>query len=459
VFWADVDKPSTAKKDFIAIAKLLGHSLENVPEAPQILATTHKSWLLILDNSDDPEFDYQTYFPSGTHGAVLVTSRVAECRRYSPDAFEALGGLEERDSKELLLNAAEVSPELWPSYNNKAKEVVRRLGSHTLALIQAGAYISQGHYHLHQYPVIYQRQRKRLLRYRHKQAQSRYCDIYATFEASADILEQSRSESAEDALSLLQILSILDFVILNLQVFEEAWEGCKDIKNVETIGIEKFSQSHVSLLPRFIVPEDDERDPLRLIEASSLLVSLSLVTRHNLDGYLRLSMHPLTHAWAKERQDSEGQGMAWIAAGCVLGFSRLNIRMWEMQERRLLLHVLSYLDIKVNKAFRLASKSVVTPLFLKCGRGLLDMRQDSRLSQLVQDMFLELEQNPKKPSEEFLPLYNLQAGNLKNLGMDKEAIALLEQIVKIQETTLAETQPDDLRRNTHSHVHIGQMDR
>ncbi|CZR50232.1 related to calcium-independent phospholipase A2 [Phialocephala subalpina] len=447
VFWVDVDMPSTAKKDFVAVAKLLGHSVESVPEALQVLATTRQSWLLILDNADDPEFDYQTYFPSGTHGAVLMTSSVAECRGYSLDAFEALGGLKEQDSKGLLLKAAGLSPELWLSYDNQAKEVVRLLGSHTLALIQAGAYISQGHCQLHQYPEVYRRQRTRLLKYRPKQVQSRYCDVYTTFEASANVLEQSQSESAKDALRLLQILSMLDSNVLTFQVFEEAWKGCKEISRASSIkarGIDEFSQDHVSHLPRFMIPEDDAWDSFRLTQAGSQLESHFLVTRHSLDGYQGWSMHPLTHAWAKDRQDSESQGIAWIAAGCVLGFSLSNTRMWQTQGRRLLPHVLSYLDIKVNKAFGLAAKSVVTPLFLKCGRALLDMRQDSRLGQLIQDTLLELGQNPRELSEEFLPLYDLQARNLMSLGRNKEAVVLLNKAVKMREITLAEDHPDRL---------------
>jgi hypothetical protein len=31
------------------------------------------------------------------------------------------------------------------------------------------------------------------MKYRSKQAKSRYCDVYATFEASADVLEQSEA--------------------------------------------------------------------------------------------------------------------------------------------------------------------------------------------------------------------------------------------------------------------------
>jgi hypothetical protein len=47
-----------------------------------------------------------------------MTSRVSECKRYSPNANEALKGLEDEDSKELLLKAADIPEESWPYYNN-----------------------------------------------------------------------------------------------------------------------------------------------------------------------------------------------------------------------------------------------------------------------------------------------------------------------------------------------------
>lgn len=98
VFWVDISKPSTTEGDFIAIAKLLGRSVESVPDTLQVLATTKQSWLLILDNANDPNFDYQAYFPSGTHGTILMTSRISEYKRYSPDANEVLEGLKKEES-------------------------------------------------------------------------------------------------------------------------------------------------------------------------------------------------------------------------------------------------------------------------------------------------------------------------------------------------------------------------
>jgi hypothetical protein len=440
VFWVDVSRPSIAESDFITVAKLLGRSAESVHDALQVLATTKQSWFLILDNADDPDFDYQVYLPSGTQGAVIITSRVTECRRYSPDKAEALEGLEDQDSKELLLKAADLPRKSWSPYNSQAQEVVRLLGSHTLALIQADAYIRQGHCQLDQYPEVYRRQRKRLLKYQPKQAQSRYCDVYATFEASADVLEQSKSEAAKDALRLLEILSMLDSGILPLQTFQDAWDGGREVTRTnrrEANEIDAMSIQHLSRLPGFVGVDGNEWDPYRLIEASSLLVSLSLVTRHDLEGLPGLSMHPLTHAWAKDRQDSEQQVVAWITAGCALALSRSNTHTWQTQERRLLPHMQSYLDIEISKALSYEFQAIVVPILLQYGWALLSMRQDSRLGRLLEDIFIKLERTPERPLKESLPLYNLQARNLIHLGKNKKAVALLEQVVKINETILA----------------------
>lgn len=53
---------------------------------------------------------------------------------------------------ELLLKSARIPENEWPTYNQKAIDIIELLGSHTLALIQAGAFISKDHQKLEQYP-------------------------------------------------------------------------------------------------------------------------------------------------------------------------------------------------------------------------------------------------------------------------------------------------------------------
>jgi hypothetical protein len=145
VFWVNVDTPSTAKNDFIAIAKDLGSSAEGAKEALQVLARTKENWLLILDNADDPETNYQDYITPGTYGSILITSRLDDLKHYSPDSTKYLGGLEIKYAKPILLQAAHVDPERWQSHDARTQEAIKTLGSHTLAIIQAGAYIAKKH--------------------------------------------------------------------------------------------------------------------------------------------------------------------------------------------------------------------------------------------------------------------------------------------------------------------------
>jgi hypothetical protein len=203
-----------------------------------------------------------------------------------------------------LLKSAELPRESLLTHNNQAEGMVRFLGLYTLALIQAGAYIRQSHGRLDKYSRVYRRRQQR--------AQSRYCDVYATFETSASILEQSESETAKDALHLLEILSVLDPGILPLQISQAAWDGAREVcaNRREASNIDAVPRSHVSRLPSFIVVEGNEWDSYRLIGVGSLLLSLSLVAQRNSSSSFGLPMHLLTHAWAKDRQDYEQQSVA-----------------------------------------------------------------------------------------------------------------------------------------------------
>jgi hypothetical protein len=161
-------------------------------------------------------------------------------------------------------------------------------------------------------------------RFHPQQAQSRYGHVYATFEASAQILETSTEETAKDALDMLFTLSMLGAgemamlgaVELPLVVFEAAWEGARKVyalgedNNDDLDGLTKW---HTSLLPSFIQPESEEWDPYRIIEASHLLASLSLIVEHKLDNTTTVSMHP----WHTVGQKNDRQWKLKIRLGCL----------------------------------------------------------------------------------------------------------------------------------------------
>jgi hypothetical protein len=58
VFWVDVGSRSTAENGFLVVAKTLGSTAETIDEVRLLLANEKRRWLLVLDNADDPGFDY-----------------------------------------------------------------------------------------------------------------------------------------------------------------------------------------------------------------------------------------------------------------------------------------------------------------------------------------------------------------------------------------------------------------
>ncbi|KAJ9493635.1 hypothetical protein H2202_010879 [Exophiala xenobiotica] len=337
VFWVDVSTPSLAENGFLDIAHRLQISASTWEYGCHGLANISRPWILVLDNADDPNVDYQAHFPPGSSGVLVLTSRNAECKQYATADFVALEGLSPNEATQLLLKAADVASDQRPLLEDDARGVATLLQSHPLALIQAGVYVGRGHCTLEEYPKVYERQRKRLLKFRPSQAQSRYRDVYATFEASVEILQASQTQSSRDALELLPLLAMCGPSQLPLFVFEAAWNGAQKIPKDESANEvdHRLTAWHMSRLPSLMQASEDAWDSFRLGEAVNSLRAFALVSTTVDNGYMRGSMHPLVHAWARDRQDERQQHESWIAMGCVVAASRSEREMWRVHGRHL----------------------------------------------------------------------------------------------------------------------------
>jgi tetratricopeptide (TPR) repeat protein len=508
VFWVDVGSPDIARSDFVIIGDMLGHKIDTVKEACRLLDNIRESCLLILDNADDPTFDYSVYLPSGLCGAVLVASRCTDLSRLSTAAYEALQDLGLADCIELLLKAANIPREQWTTQVKDAEDVVRLLHSHTLALVQAGAYVAKGHCKLKEYPKVFERNRQRLLEFSISQARSRYQHVYATFEASAAVL-------SAHALDLLGILSMLDRTAVPESMFESVWRGSQnasagvaivepglglgdisawDVSQFYCVtdmtgnktGLDVLNEWHVSQLPAFIGAKENTWDAYDLTEAISLLSSLLLITKTMQDGVNRLSMHPLVHAWARDRQSQETREVNWIRAGCVIALATRGSTERAQVECSVQAHVQWWVDGKESISVLCCTRKEVLALVWSCSWMLVQMRDDARLECLLEAVFQEAELEPSQPTSFLVSLYHLRAQSYclngryqvavelmervvrirqetldwkhenrvsaehllavvyRANGQTKEAIALLEHVVKVHKTTLAETHPDRL---------------
>jgi hypothetical protein len=105
--------------------------------------------------------------------------------------------------------------------------------------------------------------------------------------------------------------------------------------------------------------------------------------------------------------------------------------------------------------FSYGPRTAILPILLKCGWALNTMREDGKLESLLKGMCRVLQITPLEPSDKHRAVWDLAARNLGYMGDARRAVALLEHVVKVEETTLAETYPDRLASQ---HALVGAYD-
>ena len=193
-----------------------------------------------------------------------------------------------------------------------AKPIVEILGCFALAIIQAGAIIRQKFCNMKEFCKIYSRRRQQLLSRQPNQADSDYkYTVYTTWEISIDMIEMMSSEVASNALALLRLFSFLHFDGISEAILKAAWQ------NMHSTSLSEWSRAHQ--LRMLYETNPDDRDPYPVREAITLLSSFSLISIDEVNN--RLSMHPLVHAWARDRMDPIEQTKNWTVAASTLAIS------------------------------------------------------------------------------------------------------------------------------------------
>jgi hypothetical protein len=84
VYFVDGTSAETTTSDLrnLALSKEIGDTAE---DALLWLSKKNDEWLLVIDNADDPTYNLLDYFPDGSCGNIIVTSRNGETRIHAPD--------------------------------------------------------------------------------------------------------------------------------------------------------------------------------------------------------------------------------------------------------------------------------------------------------------------------------------------------------------------------------------
>lgn len=449
MFWVDVCDTTTAGGSFAKVAKMLGSVSQDMDGALTSLANLsyEQSWLLILDNADDPDFDYSRYRPSGDRGAVIMTSRNPECgRAHQTVGWEELDNLDPDDCITLLMKAAEMPREPESTLRTDAESVIKAVGSHTLAILQAGTYIARGYCKMAAYPEVLNQNRKRLMQFHPKQDQSRYQNAYTTLEASMQVIERSADdETSQDAYHLLNFLSVFHYENFPLAVLQSAWKGALEARKIDTNEqyIGHLTPQHAAQLPQYLSPESDTWDSFRLVQALDLLESLALVKRIDLEhGHSSVSMHPLTHSWATIRQTDEQARQSLLLSECIFAlavYSTRALRIWQPWCDHFRTHALRLLHSKAGPDSLIARAAESRYTLQICGpilQFLEGLKLNNTLHHSLNELFGLLNLDPAVPTREFWPLYRMVAIQARERGNHATAISIFEIILESPKETL-----------------------
>ena len=282
------------------------------------LSNCEETWLLIINNADDPGLDLLSLFPEGDRGCILVTTRNPDFRIHGTAGSTEFKGLKQREAFVLLLKAAG-TPKPWTALvEEKAREIAEALGRLALALVHAGALILQRVCKIQDYLDFYNQYRSRLSSRRGSDGLRRVdqYSVYATWEHSLSYLELQQTEASRDAIQLLSLVAHYHSEHIRVDIFTRAMSNrfttdgsaqrCSLLRRF-TNGISARLQPP-SLLPDFLRRDCKSFNHYRIRHALHELSLFSLISYDGKDD--SFSLHPLVHSWARDRL-GKGEQMLW----------------------------------------------------------------------------------------------------------------------------------------------------
>ncbi|KAL7948403.1 hypothetical protein V8C42DRAFT_314325 [Trichoderma barbatum] len=447
VFWVDVATAATATRGFSMIARVLGSDTTDIEDVHYLLENcpADQNWLLILDNADDSTINYGDYIPPGERGTVLMSSRLPECAIYNTLGQVELGNLSKEYCVELLLNSMSVPEAQRAECVAPAEAIAEEMGFHTLALLQAGAYISTKKLSMEEYLINYRQQRDELLKFIPPQTQSRYRNVWTTFEISVQALQTSADQSALDALQLLEIFSTFHYDDIPVKFFQDAWRGARKAQDIpeEDEALNHLSHWHVAQLPGFIDVQKSDWNAPRFNLALQKLESLALAKITMIKSEETVSMHPLIHSWMAIRPDEVHRRLHIQSSACIFALTQFSRTKWQPHFERLGPHITALIAAPSMAIGKQSSRKMLQVLLL-ITESLRGMRCDTEVSDLLNQMLRYFDVTLETPMSDLLPLFYVLTRNQFDMGEIDQCIKTIQQVRKVQQSSLAKYDPDRL---------------
>ncbi|KAJ7443687.1 hypothetical protein FB451DRAFT_1568599 [Mycena latifolia] len=274
VYFIDSSSRQTIESDLSAITRVKGVG-KTFQDTLGWLSHQHTEWLMVLNNADDVQLKLSQYFPSCSHGNIIITSR----NRTLDEAVEAklkVDQMELKEATDLLLAAARYDIH-DPEYRAIGEQIVQKLHCLPLAVAQAGAYISvscplQKYLDLHENYEL---------------------SVYATWRISFDKV----SIQAQELLQLCSFIhhdGITEAIFENAALYQFTTEGPTEVDMQEPL---KFLAGLATPMSKW--------DSLKFLSVTTELGHYSLIDFQAGGRALTFSIHPLVHEWCRTTVNSD----------------------------------------------------------------------------------------------------------------------------------------------------------
>ena len=234
------------------------------------------------------------YFPGGARGTILITTRNRDFEKYATVRSSELECIDISDAASLLLKACKSESSEEDTPKALAEQIADKLGCLPLGVVHAAALIRQRVCGLEDYIELFSKHRLRLLSNSSDRPPRHESNLYATWNVSWEAIQRGENTISTIALEMLNIFACFHFGEVSVQIFSSGPKRnhSRDHQCLSEVWFE-------DMLGRLRLYDGASWEPLQFREAISLLCAFSLVAYDKDES--RLSLHPLVHAWARDR--------------------------------------------------------------------------------------------------------------------------------------------------------------
>ncbi|KAG8693623.1 hypothetical protein FRC09_010389 [Ceratobasidium sp. 395] len=273
----------------IALAKNVG---DCASDALTWLARLQERWLIVYNNADNASTNLRGYFPSCSHGSILITTRnrgmVNLARGVGANCY--VSSMSEDEAKALLATAAGLAQDIGAP----GVTLIETLGRFPLAIVQAGAYIQANMCSIEEYLEMYQTSRGQILEEYASEIQKAddyELTVYATWQVSYLRLSLLAKQ-------LYDYLAFMHHDQITEDIFRIAVLGLKLTHALPPTDEEtRIEEMTTEFLANFTRLTDGAWDKAVFLRTIKDLTSYSLLTYDEANRFY--SIHPLVQQWTR----------------------------------------------------------------------------------------------------------------------------------------------------------------